>query len=115
MRFPNRSAFPGQGDGLRIRTRRRREDLFLKLAHFTAGSAPQDHHVALLTVFETLEVASRADLKVDLVQELERQRQILMSFRNNPDISEAALSGALYEIEQASACLLYTSPSPRAS
>jgi hypothetical protein len=51
-------------------------------------------------------VASRADLKVDLVQELERQRQILMSFRNNPEISEEALAGALYEIEQASTGLL---------
>ena len=90
----------------RIRTLLRLEDLFLKIAHFTAGAAPQDHHVTLLTTFETLEVASRADLKVDLVQELERQRQILLSFRNNPQISEEALSGALYEIEQASASLL---------
>ena len=40
------------------------------------------------------------------MQELERQRQILLSFRNNPEISEEALSGALYEIEQASAALL---------
>ena len=79
----------------RIRTLLRLEDLLLKIAHFTAGTAPQDHHVALLTIFETLEVASRADLKVDLVQELERQRQILMSFRNNPEISEEALAGAL--------------------
>ena len=45
----------------RIRTLLRLEDLFLKIAHFTAGAAPQDHHVALLTTFETLEVASRAD------------------------------------------------------
>ncbi len=90
----------------RIRTLLRLEDLFLKIAHFTAGGAPQDHHVALLTIFETLEVAGRADLKVDLVQELERQRQILMSFRNNPEISEEALAGALYEIEQASTGLL---------
>ena len=44
----------------RIRTLLRLEDLFLKIAHFTAGVAPQDHHVALLTIFETLEVASRA-------------------------------------------------------
>jgi cell division protein ZapD len=65
-----------------------------------------EHHVALVSLFEILEVASRADLKVDLVQELERQRQTLMSFRNNPDISEEALSGALYEIEQASTALL---------
>lgn len=90
----------------RIRTLLRLENLFLKIAHFIAGSTPQDHHVALLTLFEMLEVAGRADLKVDLVQELERQRQILVSFRNNPDISEEALSGALYEIEQASANLL---------
>jgi cell division protein ZapD len=90
----------------RIRTLLRLEDQFLKLAHFCASDIPQDHHVALLTIFETLEVAGRADLKVDLVQELERQRQILMSFRNNPEISEEALAGALYEIEQASSSLL---------
>ncbi|MFN3987923.1 MAG: cell division protein ZapD [Rhodocyclaceae bacterium] len=90
----------------RIRTLLRLEDLYRKLGHFSRGDAPQDHHVALLTLFEILEVAGRADLKVDLMQELERQRQILMSFRNNPEISEEALSGALYEIEQASASLL---------
>ncbi len=90
----------------RIRTLLRLEDLYSKIAHFSAGDAPQDHHTALLTLFEVLEVAGRADLKVDLVQELERQRQILLSFRNNPEISEHALSGALYEIEQASSSLL---------
>ena len=90
----------------RIRTLLRLEDLFEKIAHFTDATEPQDHHVALVTLFEILEVAGRADLKFDLVQELERQRQILLSFRNNPEISEDALSGALYEIEQASAALL---------
>ena len=90
----------------RIRTLLRLEDLYRKFAHFSRADAPLDHHVALLTMFEILEVAGRADLKVDLVQELERQRQILLSFRNNPEISEEALSGALYEIEQASALLL---------
>ena len=55
---------------------------------------------------KSLEVAGRADLKMDLIQELERQRQTLLAFRNNPDISEEALSGALYEIEQSSAALL---------
>lgn len=90
----------------RIRTLLRLEDLYTKLAHFMRGNAPQDHHVGLLTLFEVLEVAGRADLKVDLVQELERQRQILLSFRNNPEISEEALAGALYEIEQASSSLL---------
>lgn len=90
----------------RIRTLLRLEDLFGKLAHFSAAESAHDHHIALQILFETLEVASRADLKVDLVQELERQRQILMSFRDNPEISEEALAGALYEIEHAATDLL---------
>ena len=90
----------------RIRTLLRLEDLFDKAFHFTSADGPYEHHTALVSVFEILDVASRADLKVDLVQELERQRQILVSFRHNPEISEEALSGALYEIEHASAALL---------
>ncbi|MBI4741235.1 MAG: cell division protein ZapD [Betaproteobacteria bacterium] len=90
----------------RIRTLLRLEDLFEKLAYFMQLDGLHEHHVALLSLFEVLEVASRADLKMDLIQELERQRQTLLHFRNNPDISEEALSGALYEIEQSSAALL---------
>lgn len=90
----------------RIRTLLRLEDLYDKVAYFSALEGAMEHHVALVTLFEILEVAGRADLKFDLVQELERQRQILLSFRNNPEIAEDALAGALYEIEQASAALL---------
>ena len=57
-------------------------------------------------MFDIIEVAGRADLKMDMVQELERQRQSLMAFRNNPDISEEALNNVLREIEQASSALL---------
>jgi cell division protein ZapD len=90
----------------RVRTLLRLEDLFEKIIHFASAKGAAEHHVALVLLFEILEVAGRADLKFDLVQELERQRQILLSFRNNPEISEDALSGALYEIEQASTQLL---------
>jgi cell division protein ZapD len=86
----------------RIRTLLRLEDLFERSRHFIARTDPHDHHVALLTLFEILEVAGRADLKSDLLQELERQKQVLLSFRNNPDISEEALNGVLRDIEQAS-------------
>ncbi len=90
----------------RVRTLLRLEDLFDKITHFASAEGTLEHNVALVTLFEILEVAGRAELKFDLVHELERQRQILLSFRNNPEISEDALSGALYEIEQASALLL---------
>ncbi len=93
----------------RIRTLLRLEDLFARIAHFLRSDSPVDHHHVLMSIFELLEVASRADLKVDLVQELERQRQTLLAFRDNPDISEEALAGALYEIEQASSGLLSVS------
>ena len=90
----------------RIRTLLRLEDLFDKVLHFSLADGAYEHHTALLALFEILDVAGRADLKVDLVQELERQRQILLAFRDNPQISEEALSGALYEIEHASSALL---------
>jgi cell division protein ZapD len=90
----------------RIRTLLRLEDLFEKTAFFAQSEGQREHHSVLITLFEILEVAGRADLKMDLIQELERQRQTLLSYRNNPDISEEALSGALYEIEQSSAALL---------
>ena len=76
----------------RIRTLLRLEDLFERSRHFVARSDPHDHHMALLTLFEILEVASRADLKSDLLQELERQKQVLLSFRNSPDVAEDALA-----------------------
>ena len=89
----------------RIRTLLRLEDLFERSRHFSARTDPLDHHVALLTLFEILEVAGRADLKSDLLQELERQKQVLLSFRNNPEISEEALSGVLRDVEQVSQAL----------
>jgi len=51
-------------------------------------------------------VVSRADLKSDLLQELERQKRSLSALHNNPAISEQALDAILAEIERASADLL---------
>jgi cell division protein ZapD len=90
----------------RIRTLLRLENLFEETAHFIEQPGWREHHVVLLALFEMLEVAGRADLKMDLIQELERQRQSLLAFRNNPEVSEDVLAGALYEIEQSAAALL---------
>lgn len=92
--------------GERIRTLLRLEELFDKVIHFALSDGPYEHHTALLSLFEILDVAGRADLKVDLVQELERQRHVLFAFRDNPQISAEALDEALLEIEQASSALL---------
>ena len=50
-------------------------------------------------MFEIIEVASRADLKSDLLQELERQRQLLAGLRNNPSIAQSSLDQILGDIE----------------
>jgi len=89
----------------RIRTLLRLEDLFDRALFFLARQDALDHHATLLTLFEILEVASRADLKSDLLQELERQKQVLLSFRNNPEISEEVLNQVITEIEHASSAL----------
>jgi cell division protein ZapD len=85
----------------RIRTLLRLEDLFERFDHFAVQPGPLEHHVALTTLFEILEVASRADLKSDLLQELERQRQTLMAYRDNPNVSHEALNAVLAEVDHA--------------
>jgi cell division protein ZapD len=90
----------------KIRTLLRLEDLYVRTISFANRDLPIDHHMALLGIFEIMEVASRADLKSDLLQELERQRQTLIALRNNPHISEDALERVLTEIESTHARLL---------
>jgi cell division protein ZapD len=90
----------------RVRTLLRLEDLCGKLDFFMASGEPRCHHAAILTLFEILEVAGRADLKSELIQELERQRQHLDGLRGNPAISAAALDAVLGEIDRTSARLL---------
>lgn len=82
----------------RIRTLLRLEDLFAKFTFFCAQQQDSEHHAALLTLFEIIEVASRADLKSDLIQELERQKQSLEALRLNPAVSVAALDDVLRDI-----------------
>ena len=93
----------------RIRTLLRLEDLYERLDYFLEKHGPNEHHVALLLIFEIYEVASRADLKSDLLQELERQKQSLEGLRGNPDIAEEALENVLRQIDQAASRLYQAS------
>ena len=90
----------------RVRTLLRLEGLYAKMAHFMSQPSAAEHQVALLTLFEILEVASRADLKLDLLQELERQKRMLSALHNNPEISEEILDATIDKIENISTSLL---------
>lgn len=93
----------------RVRTLLRLEDLYDRVEHFIAKNEPLEHHIALLSIFEILEVSSRADLKSDLLQELERQKHALETLRENPAISEEALDNILWQIDQVSSRLFQAS------
>ncbi len=90
----------------RVRTMLRLEDLFFRITRFIDSNESPDHHAALGVLFEILEVASRADLKSELLQELERQKKALNALHNNPEIVEEALDAVLRELEGASTRLL---------
>jgi cell division protein ZapD len=89
----------------RVRTLLRLEDLFEKLNYFCTQEHSFCHHTALLTLFEVLEVTSRSDLRGELLQELERHRQSLLTLRNNPQVAEDALKSLLAQIDAAQAGL----------
>ena len=93
----------------RIRTLLRMEALYERVRFFTSKDQPLEHHAALLSLFEILDVAGRADLKSEMMQELERQKQTLSALRSNPAISEAALSSVLADIDRAVSDLFQTS------
>ncbi len=83
----------------RIRALLRLEDLFNKIEFFSARDSAIEHHSSLIALFEVLEITSRADIKSDLLQELERQKQVLEMLRRNPDVSEEVLDNILNNIK----------------
>lgn len=89
----------------RIRTLLRLEDLFDKTQFFLVRDHALDHHSALRSIFEIIDVAGRADLKSDLMQELERQRQVLLGLRGSPEVAQEALEKVLREVEQTHSAL----------
>ncbi len=85
----------------KVRTLLRLEDLFARIEYFLQKDSSTDHHAALLTLFEIFDVACRADLKSELLQEMERQKRYLSGLQNNPAISKDALNKVLAELEAA--------------
>jgi len=84
-----------------IRTMLRLEHLFDRLGQLMPRDAAIDHHYALATIFEIMDVASRADLKSDLLKDLEQQKLRLNAYRGNPSISEGALDDVVARIDHA--------------
>ncbi|MCX7673065.1 MAG: cell division protein ZapD [Thiobacillaceae bacterium] len=85
----------------RIRTWLRLEDLFDKALFFIRAADARSHHAALLAIFELIDVTARAEMKSELIQELERQRASLEALRSNPAVDTERLNGVLARINRA--------------
>ena len=83
----------------RIRTYLRLEHLFLRLGALISREHALDHHFALVSIFEVMDVAARADLKSDVLKDLEKQKHQLDSYRGNPSISIDALDGVVAQLD----------------
>lgn len=83
----------------RIRTYLRLEHLFRRLGQLLERESPIDHHFALTTIFEIMDVGARADLKADVLKDLDKQKLVLNGYRGNPAIAEEVLNEVTGQIE----------------
>jgi cell division protein ZapD len=84
----------------RIRTYLRLEQMFARLHELVQRSSPTDHHFALHTLFDLMDIGSRGDLKSEILKELERLKQTYTAYRGNPAISTAALEHFISRIDE---------------
>ena len=89
----------------RIRTYLRLEHLFLRLAELMSREQALDHHFALTAIFEVMDVGARADLKSDVLKDLEKQKQALNAYRGNPAIAQGVLDKVIDQLEKCFAAL----------
>lgn len=84
----------------RLRTYLRLEQLYRRLGELLTRAHSVDHHFALITIFEIMDVGARTDLKTDVLKDLERQKNMLEVLRDNPDISQHMLHQVARKVEQ---------------
>jgi len=89
----------------RIRTLLRLEYLFDRLFFFSRPGDARMHQVAVSTLFEILEATERTDAKAGILQDLERQRQVLMGLRDHPGVAQDALDSMLRDMERVAGAL----------
>lgn len=84
----------------RIRTYLRLEYLLGRFEHLLLRSSEIDHHFALTTLFEIVDVGGRSDLKSDILKELERHKHQFNSYRGNPSVAHGVLDELLGNIDK---------------
>lgn len=86
----------------RVRNFLRIEHLFARFYAALDHHEPWAHHTALTALFEIMDCAARAELKLDILQELERQRQHLAAGEQQyaPSHEQEALQQAAQNLQE---------------
>lgn len=79
----------------RIRTFLRLEHLFAKAEHALASIDPWSSRATLEAIIDIMAVVSRADLKKEIIKELERHATTLQGLARNPNVDPARLKDVL--------------------
>jgi cell division protein ZapD len=67
---------------------------------FARPGDPKLHQVALSALFDLLDATERTDMKGSVLQDLERQRMVLMGLKDHPGVEAKTLTAMLNEIER---------------
>lgn len=83
----------------------RLESLFDRMMFFARPGDPKLHQVALSALFDLLDATERTDMKGSVLQDLERQRMVLLGLKDHPGVNAKTLDAMLLEIERVAANL----------
>ncbi|MEA3640129.1 MAG: cell division protein ZapD [Lamprobacter sp.] len=85
----------------RIRTFLRLEHLFEKLDYFVAQPAQWSTRAAIECLLDIVAITARADIKTELLKEIDRNLSTLARVRNQPGVDPTALKEVFGELERA--------------
>jgi cell division protein ZapD len=87
----------------RIRTFLRLEHLFEKVDHFAAREEHWSTRSAIEGLLDIVAITARADIKTELLKEIDRNLSTLARVRNQPGVDPSALKEVISGLEQAAA------------
>ncbi len=84
----------------RIRVFLRLESLFQKLHYYLQGESIWDNHAYLQTLFDLLTLFNRADLKTEILKEIEQQNKYLKQMQQNPNVDHDRVQSLIDQLDR---------------
>ncbi len=80
----------------------RLEYLFKRLFTFAQSAKPEDQHVCFGVLFEIMELCDRGDFRAWVLQEIDKQKVNLESYRDYPEVDIAVLDDSIRRLSEVS-------------